>query len=83
MKSGNDILGAASFRLVMSLNSTCKNCLYIENLMTNEKFRSKEVGKFLMQWFKDHCKQIGCTQTHSDSFVDKFDPHQTVCWGRF
>ena len=74
VKSENDIVAAAGF--VISEKLGWGKHIYIDDFITDEKYRSKGIGTFLIQWLKEHGKSIGCTQIHLDSTVDRFDAHR-------
>jgi len=50
--------------------------IYIDDLVTDEKYRSTGAGKFLMEWFKSYAKENGYDQIHIDSSVLRFLSHK-------
>ena len=67
------ILAAAGFVICEKL--AWGKHIYIDDFITAEQHRSRGVGTFLMNWFKSHCKEMGCKQLHLDSNVDRFKAH--------
>lgn len=53
-----------------------KKYLYVDDLVTSEKSRSKGAGKLLLDWIKWYAKGNGCAQIHLDSGVVRFDAHK-------
>jgi GNAT superfamily N-acetyltransferase len=43
--------------------------LYVDDLSTDERHRSKGYGKLLLDWLKAEAKAHGCEQLHLDSGV--------------
>ena len=50
--------------------------IYIEDLVTNAKYRSCGVGQFLLDWFKTYARANNCEQIHLDSGVQRFAAHR-------
>lgn len=50
--------------------------IYIDDLVTDEEHRSSGAGAFLIGWFKEYAKEIGCSQLHLDSGVQRFPAHR-------
>ncbi len=50
--------------------------IYIDDLVTNEQFRSTGAGAYLMTWFKAYAQEQGCGQIHLDSGVQRFAAHR-------
>ena len=81
VKSGENILCVAGF--VVGEKIAWGKHIYIDDLVTNEKFRSSGVGSFIIDWFKSHCKELGCGQLHLDSGIQKFPAHRFYLRERF
>ena len=81
VKSDKDILGVAGF--VVGEKLAWGKHIYIDDLVTNEQCRSTGVGSFLIAWFKLYCKELGCTQLHLDSGIQKFPAHRFYLRNRF
>lgn len=67
-------VAAAGFRLGESL--AWKRYLYVDDLVTLEKQRSKGYGAALMAWLTDYASKNGCEQLHLDSGVQRKDAHR-------
>ena len=50
--------------------------LYIDDLNTDERYRSKGYGKALLDWLKAEAKKQGCRQLHLDSGVQREHTHR-------
>ncbi|WP_105201232.1 GNAT family N-acetyltransferase [Pseudoalteromonas sp. T1lg10] len=72
--SEGEVLAVAGFSIGEKL--AWGKHIYIEDLVTNEAYRSKGVGTFFMNWFKSYAKKVGCTQIHLDSGVQRFPAHK-------
>ncbi|MBJ7554357.1 GNAT family N-acetyltransferase [Marinomonas spartinae] len=74
VKSSEGVLAVAGFSVGEKL--AWGKHIYIEDLVTNTEFRSRGVGKFLMDWFKSYALEKGCGQIHLDSGVQRFPAHK-------
>lgn len=50
--------------------------IYVDDLVTNPDCRSQGLGKALVDWLKQHAKELGCQQIHLDSGVQRFKAHR-------
>lgn len=50
--------------------------IYIDDLVSDESCRSAGAGRTLVEWLKNHAKEIGCGQVHLDSGVQRFAAHR-------
>ena len=50
--------------------------LYVDDLITDERARSKNHGRELMAWLVDEAKKHGCGQLHLDSGVQRHAAHR-------
>jgi GNAT superfamily N-acetyltransferase len=50
--------------------------LYVDDLVTDERARSKGHGKLLLDWLKREASARGCRDLHLDSGVQRFDAHR-------
>jgi len=50
--------------------------IYIDDLVTDERYRSSGAGGFLIDWFKAYARSHGCEQIHLDSGVQRFAAHR-------
>ncbi len=46
--------------------------LYVDDLVTDEQYRSIGAGRLIMDWVKQYAKEQGCGQIHLDSSVQPF-----------
>lgn len=81
VKLDNEVLAVAGFFIGEKL--AWGKHIYIADLVTNESCRSKGVGAFLINWFKEYCRELGCTQLHLDSGIQKFSAHRFYLRERF
>lgn len=49
--------------------------IYIDDLVTAERHRSRGAGAKLMEWFKSYARSQGCDQLHLDSGVQRYAAH--------
>jgi GNAT superfamily N-acetyltransferase len=50
--------------------------LYVDDLVTAEKFRSQGHGQRLLKWLVNEAKARNCDQLHLDSGVQRFGAHR-------
>jgi GNAT superfamily N-acetyltransferase len=50
--------------------------LYVDDLVTAESRRSTGAGKCMLDWLKQHTRELGCQQLHLDSGVQRFGAHK-------
>jgi GNAT superfamily N-acetyltransferase len=50
--------------------------IYVDDLVTSEHHRSRGAGAKMIAWLKAHARQLGCTQLHLDSGVQRFAAHK-------
>jgi GNAT superfamily N-acetyltransferase len=50
--------------------------LYVDDLVTDERFRSAGAGGQLIKWLEQYAKDQGCQQLHLDSGVQRFGAHK-------
>lgn len=50
--------------------------IYVDDLVTDERYRSKGAGRFVIDWLKSYAKEIGCSQIHLDAGVQRFLAHR-------
>jgi GNAT superfamily N-acetyltransferase len=54
----------------------CGKILYVDDLNTDERCRSKGYGKALLNWLKAEAREQGCAQLHLDSGVQREQAHR-------
>lgn len=50
--------------------------IYVDDLVTDERHRSSGAGATLIDWLKSYARELGCTQMHLDSGVQRFAAHR-------
>ena len=50
--------------------------IYVDDLVTSEHRRSRGAGAKMIAWLKAYARQLGCTQLHLDSGVQRFAAHK-------
>jgi GNAT superfamily N-acetyltransferase len=70
----NAVRAVAGYRFMEMLHSG--KIIYVDDLNTDERFRSKGYGKALLDWLKSEAKAQGCTQIHLDSGVHRESAHR-------
>jgi len=66
-------VSVAGFRINETL--VCGKFMYVDDLVTDEKERSKGYGDKLIDWLIEYAKKNQCKQFHLDSNVDRFSAH--------
>lgn len=64
----------AGFRIMHML--AWGRLLYVDDLVTDERERSKGFGQQLMAWLIQHAKERDCDELHLDSGVQRFGAHR-------
>ena len=81
VQSENEIVSVAGF--IVGRKLAWRKYLYIDDLVTDQKYRSSGAGALLLDWLKSHAIKIGCEQIHLDSGVQKFPAHRFYLRQRF
>ena len=50
--------------------------IYVDDLVTDTRRRSRGAGKVLIDWLRDHGRELGCRELHLDSGVQRFAAHR-------
>ncbi len=74
VESENKVLCLAGF--VVGLKLAWGKHLYVDDLVTDERYRSTGAGKFMMDWIKSYARETGCRQIHLDTRVQRFSAHK-------
>ena len=69
-----DIVAVAGFRI--GENLAWGRFLYVDDLVTSEKYRSKGYGAELLSWLRNHAKNEDCHQLHLDSGTQRESAHR-------
>jgi len=70
----NAVRAVAGYRFMEMLHAG--RIIYVDDLNTDERFRSKGYGKALLDWLKSEAKAQGCAQIHLDSGVHRESAHR-------
>ena len=68
------VLAVAGYRFMEMLY--CGKILYVDDLNTDERYRSQGCGKTLMEWLKTEAQATGCGQLHLDSGIQREAAHR-------
>jgi GNAT superfamily N-acetyltransferase len=68
------VAGVAGFRILEMLYSG--RSLYVDDLSTAERFRSRGCGKALLDWLDAEAARLGCKELHLDSGVQREAAHR-------
>jgi GNAT superfamily N-acetyltransferase len=68
------VRAVAGYRVMEMLY--CGKILYVDDLITDERYRSNGYGKVLMDWLKAEAKALGCAELHLDSGVQRELTHR-------
>ncbi|MBN8429360.1 GNAT family N-acetyltransferase [Microbulbifer salipaludis] len=71
---GHSVLSVAGF--VVGQKLAWGKHVYVDDLVTDERHRSSGAGALLVDWIKQYAKEIGCSQVHLDSGVQRFQAHR-------
>ena len=74
VESDGTVLCVAGF--VVSVKLAWGKHIYIDDLVTDERYRSSGAGGRLIDWFKSYARERGCKQIHLDSGVQNFAAHR-------
>jgi len=74
LSDDQDVLAVAGFRVLTNL--AWGKFLYVDDLVTDIKSRSKGVGKKLLHWLGEEAKNRGCVELHLDSGIQRKDAHR-------
>jgi GNAT superfamily N-acetyltransferase len=68
------VVAVAGYRIFTSL--FMGRNLYVDDLVTSDKSRSKGYGKALLDWLRDLARNEGCTHLHLDSGTQRHRAHR-------
>ena len=74
VEDNNQITAVAGFRFTETL--AWGKFLYVDDLVTDEKQRSKGYGDKLIDWLLEYAKEKQCEAFHLDSCVKRFLAHR-------
>jgi GNAT superfamily N-acetyltransferase len=70
----NGVVAVAGFRV--GENLAWGRFLYVDDLVTLSRHRSKGFGAQLLSWLKEHAAKEGCLQLHLDTGVQRKEAHR-------
>lgn len=71
---GELLRAVAGYRIMNMLY--CGRILYVDDLNTDERLRSRGFGKMLIDWLKEEGRSRGCGELHLDSGVQRESAHR-------
>ena len=74
IKDDNEVVAAAGFRIYTNL--VVGKHLYVDDLITAEKHRSKGYGEQMITWLRNLAKEQGCRYFHLDSGTHRDQAHK-------
>jgi ribosomal protein S18 acetylase RimI-like enzyme len=77
LESESRVMAVAGYRIVENL-AWGRFC-YVDDLVTDDRQRSRGYGQTLFAWLLDRGREAGCEQFHLDSGVQRFAAHRFYC----
>jgi GNAT superfamily N-acetyltransferase len=74
VRDAGRVIGVAGFRVMETI--AWGRILYCDDLVTDEAWRSRGVGRRLIAWLKEQARSNGCDELHLDSGVQRVDAHR-------
>lgn len=74
IENGENVVAVAGYRIHSNLFMG-KN-LYVDDLVTSEKYRSKGYGEELVRWLRELAINSGCNFYHLDSGTHRHEAHK-------
>lgn len=74
LQSAGEVLCVAGF--VVGTKLAWGKHLYVDDLVTAARHRSTGAGKRMLDWLKEHARNLGCRQLELDSGVQRFGAHR-------
>ncbi len=69
-----EVRAVAGYRFMEMLY--CGSILYVDDLNTDQRYRSQGYGRRLFDWLKQEAIEKGCAQMHLDSGVQRGQTHR-------
>ncbi len=69
-----EVRAVAGYRFMEMLY--CGRILYVDDLNTDERYRSRGYGRRLIDWLKQEAKEKRCDELHLDSGVQRAQTHR-------
>lgn len=74
VEAENEVLCVAGF--VMGNKLAWEKHIYVDDLVSSDKHRSRGAGALLINWLKQYGLDNGCKQLHLDSGVTRYQAHR-------
>ncbi len=74
VESDGEVLCVAGF--VVELKLAWGKHIYVDDLVTAERHRSRGAGAAMIAWLREHARELGCSELHLDSGVHRFGAHR-------
>lgn len=74
LRENGEVRAVAGYRFMEMLY--CGRILYVDDLNTDERHRSRGYGKTLLDWLKEKARANGCRELHLDSGVQRENTHR-------
>ena len=74
LEDDGEVRAVGGFRISESL--AWGKYLYVDDLVTSERSRSKGYGHAVLVWLIAHAREAGCDEFHLDSGVQRFGAHR-------
>ena len=74
VEDADRVVSVAGFRFLNNL--AWGKFLYVDDLVTDERVRSKGYGQQLLTWLIEHARAKACDELHLDSGVQRFGAHR-------
>jgi GNAT superfamily N-acetyltransferase len=71
---GNTLIGVSGYWLATKIY--CGKYIEIDNLVVAKEYRSKKIGKLLIDWMLNEGKQSNCQTALLDAYVENFKAHK-------
>ena len=74
VESEGEVLCVAGF--VVGTKLAWGKHIYVDDLVTAERHRSRGAGGKMLEWLKSHARDLDCRELHLDSGVQRFGAHR-------
>jgi len=74
VESEGEVLCVAGF--VVGTKLAWGKHIYVDDLVTAERHRSRGAGAKMLEWLKSHARDLNCRELHLDSGVQRFGAHR-------
>jgi GNAT superfamily N-acetyltransferase len=74
LEDRGEVVAVAGFRASECL--AWGRFIYVDDLVTSPRERSKGYGRAMLSWLLEHARSLGCDELHLDSGVQRFGAHR-------